>query len=228
MGDYIVRTVGLKKYYRLGENTVKALDGVDFAVKEREFTAIIGKSGSGKSTLLYIAALIEKPTSGTVWYSDNDVTSAGDASLAALRKEKMGFVFQNSLLLDDFSALENVMIPLMNTGVRKKDAQKRASELLGRLGLAERLDHRPFELSGGERQRVAIARSVICEPDIIFADEPTGSLDEESQSLIENLLLSLVHEKGLALLLVTHNEAFASRLEHRYILSHKELRAYEE
>lgn len=224
----VLRLESVCKSFPVAGGELEILKDVNLSLSKGEGASIVGKSGSGKSTLLYIAALIEKPTSGTVWYSDSDVTSAGDASLAALRKEKMGFVFQNSLLLDDFSALENVMIPLMNTGVRKKDAQKRASELLDRLGLAERLDHRPFELSGGERQRVAIARSVICEPDIIFADEPTGSLDEESQILIENLLLSLVHEKGLALLLVTHNETFASRLEHRYILSHKELRAYEE
>ena len=224
----VLRLESVCKSFPVADGDLEILNDVNLTLSKGESASIVGKSGSGKSTLLYIAALIEKPTSGTVWYSDRDVSSASDASLAALRKEKMGFVFQNSLLLEDFSALENVMIPLMNTGVRKKDAHKRAGELLSRLGLAERLDHRPFELSGGERQRVAIARSVICEPDIIFADEPTGSLDEESASMIEDLLFSLVCDNGLSMILVTHNPQFAAKAEHHYMLTHKELMPYEE
>ena len=135
----------------------------------------------------------------------------------------MGFVFQNSLLLDDFSALENVALPLMNAGIQKKEAYKRSTEILSSVGMGERLTHRPAELSGGERQRVAIARALANKPEGIFADEPTGSLDEESAQLIENLLLNEVEERGLALVLVTHNPQFANRCKKRVILSRKEL-----
>ena len=185
--------------------------------------AIVGKSGSGKSTLLYIASLIEAPSSGRIFYDGRDVTGLTGDERAVLRREKMGFVFQNSLLLDDFSALENVMLPLMNSGLAKKKAEVQAEELLARLRLGDRLTHRPFELSGGERQRVAIARALCTKPSVVFADEPTGALDEESQSLVEDLLLDTVRQEGSALLLVTHNLSFARRLDEVCTLSHKEL-----
>lgn len=185
--------------------------------------AIVGKSGSGKSTLLYIASLIEAPSSGRILYDGRDVTGLTGDERAVLRREKMGFVFQNSLLLDDFSALENVMLPLMNSGLAKKKAEVQAEELLARLRLGDRLTHRPFELSGGERQRVAIARALCTKPSVVFADEPTGALDEESQSLVEDLLLDTVRQEGSALLLVTHNLSFARRLDEVRTLSHKEL-----
>lgn len=202
---------------------LEILRSVSFSLERGESLSIVGRSGSGKSTLLYIASLIEKPTSGRVLYSGVDTSSLGERQSAALRREKMGFVFQNSLLLEDFSALENVMIPLLNCGVRKAEAKKRSEEILERIGLEKRLDHRPFELSGGERQRVAIARAIVTRPEIVFADEPTGALDEESQSLVEDMLFSLVRDEGIALLLVTHNSAFASKSDRTMTLVHRGL-----
>lgn len=210
-----------------GGGELEILGGVDFTLEKGESASIVGKSGSGKSTLLYIAALIESPTKGRVYHDCVDVTDLPDSKVARLRRESMGFIFQNSLLLEDFSALENVAFPLLNKGVAKKEAFARAEETLGRLGLSGRGGHRPFELSGGERQRVAIARAIAPRPALIFADEPTGALDEESAALTEDMLLSLVAEEGLSMVLVTHNTAFASRLASRWELSRKELRRVE-
>lgn len=227
MNDVILSLESVSKSFDMpsGGGKLEILRSIDLTVRRGEGLSIVGKSGSGKSTLLYIAALIEKPSSGRVLYSGLDATDMSDAQLATLRRERMGFVFQNSLLLEDFSALENVAMPLLNKGLRPKEAFARAQELLEAFSLGQRSGHRPFELSGGERQRVAIARALSTGPEIIFADEPTGALDEESQSIVEDMLLEQVRERGVALMLVTHNLAFASRLERSLTLCGKELRS---
>ena len=227
MNGEVLRLENICKSFS-GPGGVDVLKDINLTLHKGESISVQGKSGSGKSTLLYIASLIEKPTSGSVFYSGSDVTGFSDSRLSSLRRDKMGFVFQHSLLLEDFSALENAALPLLNRGVKKKDAFEKASVLLAHLGLGERLQHRPAAMSGGERQRTAIARAVITSPDIIFADEPTGSLDEESASMIEDLLFSLVCDNGLSMILVTHNPQFAAKAEHHYMLTHKELMPYVE
>ena len=161
------------------------LDNIDFVLNKGDAIAIQGKSGSGKSTFLSIAALLEPPTLGRVLYHGESCEKLSDKALARLRSNSMGFVFQNSYLLEDFSALENVAFPLLIKGEKKAVAIAKAKDLLAEVGLEERFEHRPSELSGGERQRVAISRAMIAKPEIIFADEPTGALDEESASLID-------------------------------------------
>ncbi len=204
------------------------LENINFSLNAGESVSIQGKSGSGKSTLLSIAALLDLPTSGEVLYHGKRCEKLNDKALSTLRQESMGFVFQNSFLLEDFTALENVAIPLMIKGVSKREAQKEAEALLAELGLSSRFDHRPKELSGGERQRVAISRALIGNGEIIFADEPTGALDEENAALVEEMLLKVAKEKGKALLLVTHNPLFASSCDKSYLLENKSLRLVSE
>ena len=222
----ILRLDGISKSFDSpsGGGSLEILRDINLEIREGESLSITGRCGSGKSTQRYLASLIEKPTQGRVFYDGQDATAWDDRRLATLRRERMGFVFQNSLLLEDFSALENVMLVLLNRGFAKDDARRKAVDMLTAMGLGDRLDHRPMMLSGGERQRVAIARAVCPGPAILFADEPTGSLDEESQSMVEDLLFSLVRERGIALMLVTHDSAFAGRCSRVLTLSHKELR----
>jgi ABC-type antimicrobial peptide transport system, ATPase component len=208
-----------------GTETLRILSSIDFSLQKGESVAVEGKSGSGKSTFLSVAALLSPPTAGEVFYHGRPSSGLSDKELSALRKVTMGFVFQNSCLLEDFSALENVAFPLMVRGVKRKEAYEEAAALLEKMGLGERLSHRPALLSGGERQRVAVSRALIGSPEIIFADEPTGALDEESAAFTEDLLLSAVKERGQSLLLVTHNPSFASKCDKTYILENKVLRA---
>ena len=173
MGDYIVRTVGLKKYYRLGENTVKALDGVDFAVKEREFTAIIGKSGSGKSTLLHMIGGLDTPTAGEVYVDGRKLSDMNREQLAIFRRRKVGFVFQSYNLVPDLNVYENVVLPIELDG--KRIDRRFVREILELLRIDGKAEALPGMLSGGQQQRVAIARAVAAKPGIILADEPTGN-----------------------------------------------------
>ncbi len=207
---------------REGEE-LEILKNINLSIREGESISISGKSGCGKSTLLQLASLIERPTSGKVFVKGKDTSSLKERELTGIRRSVMGFVFQNSLLLEDFNALENVAFPLLNSGKSKKDSFLIAGEMLESLGMKERITHRPSQLSGGERQRVAIARALVAEPEVIFADEPTGALDEDTAANIEELLLSAVRDRNMALVLVTHNPLFAQRCAIRYRLSHKEL-----
>ncbi len=207
---------------REGEE-LEILKNINLSIREGDSISISGKSGCGKSTLLQLASLIEKPTSGKVFVKGKDTSSLKERELTGIRRSVMGFVFQNSLLLEDFNALENVAFPLLNSGKSKKDSFLIAGEMLESLGMKERITHRPSQLSGGERQRVAIARALVAEPEVIFADEPTGALDEDTAANIEELLLSAVRDRNMALVLVTHNPLFAQRCAIRYRLSHKEL-----
>lgn len=207
MGDYIVRTIGLKKYYRLGENTVKALDGVDFAVKEREFTAIIGKSGSGKSTLLHMIGGLDTPTSGEVYVDGRKLSDMNREQLAIFRRRKVGFVFQSYNLVPDLNVYENVVLPVELDG--KRIDRRFVREILELLQVDEKAEALPGMLSGGQQQRVAIARAVAAKPSIILADEPTGNLDTASGHDVMGLLKVAAKQFQQTVVLITHDNDIA-------------------
>jgi putative ABC transport system ATP-binding protein len=197
------------KTYKLDEGVeIQALRGIDLKIKKGEFVAIIGPSGSGKSTLMHIIGILDKPTSGTVTLEDHNVAQLSEERLAALRNKHIGFVFQAFNLLPRTSALENVELPLVYSGVASSERKKKAVEVLGAVGLAERMDHTPSQLSGGQQQKVAIARALINKPSLILADEPTGNLDTKSGSEIIKLLKDL-NKKGNTIVLVTHESEIA-------------------
>ena len=206
-----------------GNDEITILQDLNLSIVQGQSTAIIGKSGSGKSTLLHIAGGLDSPTEGKVICSGTDFATLDDKRRSVLRNRHIGFIFQANLLLEDFSALENVMAPALISGVKAKDCRDRAVELLERLSLADRMDHVPGKLSGGEKQRVAICRALMNRPEVILADEPTGALDEENASEVENLLLDLVREEGRSLLLVTHNQDFAFKCDNVYLLKNRNL-----
>lgn len=211
---YPVELYGICKKYKKAENNNEdliILNNLDLKLENGTSTAIIGKSGSGKSTLLQISGLLDKPTSGKVIIAGKDSNLFSDKELSEMRNRYIGFIFQSNLLLTDFNALENVMIPNLIFSKDMKKAEKKAEELLASVGLSERMKHMPSQLSGGEKQRVAICRALINDPMVIMADEPTGSLDETNASEIEKLLLDICRERGKSLLLVTHNTDFADK-----------------
>ena len=207
MGDYIVRTVGLKKYYRLGENTVKALDGVDFAVKEREFTAIIGKPGSGKSTLLHMIGGLDTPTAGEVYVDGRKLSDMNREQLAVFRRRKVGFVFQSYNLVPDLNVYENVVLPIELDG--KRIDRRFVREILELLQIDGKAEALPGMLSGGQQQRVAIARAVAAKPGIILADEPTGNLDTASGHDVMGLLKVAAKQFQQTVVLITHDNDIA-------------------
>lgn len=184
------------------------LKGIDLRVEKGEIVAIIGKSGAGKTTLLQIIGTLDKPDQGQVFINGADVFALKDKELAQFRNHHIGFIFQFHQLLPEFTALENVMIPAMIAG--EKDAQSRAEKLLGDLGLSERMSHKPNELSGGEKQRVAVARAMMMSPDVILADEPSGSLDESNKKELHKLLLELQDKYNQTIIIVTHDKELAS------------------
>lgn len=188
---------------------LEVLRGVDLNVAKGELVAIMGASGAGKTTLLEILGTLSRPSSGSLLIEGTDVTSLGDRELAAFRGRRIGFVFQAHHLLPEFTALENVMIPALIAGRSTSQARSRATELLTRLGLGDRLGHKPSELSGGEQQRTAIARALINEPAVLLADEPTGNLDSVTKEEIHSLLLELRRELGQTIVIVTHDPALA-------------------
>ncbi|EGR4280207.1 ATP-binding cassette domain-containing protein [Vibrio cholerae] len=198
------------KHYTSGQNVVKALDGVDLTIRHGEFLAILGPSGSGKSTLMNVLGCLDKPTAGRYQLDGHPVDNLSTQQLAAIRNQKIGFVFQSFNLLEYASALDNVALPLVYAGVKAKDRRRRATELLTRVGLADRLDHKPNQLSGGQKQRVAIARALINQPQILLADEPTGALDSKSGAEIEALFNEL-HREGRTIIVVTHDNELAKR-----------------
>lgn len=206
-----------------GGEPIEILDLIDLTLFPATSIAITGKSGSGKSTLLQISAGLLSSEKGEVLFDGKKLNSLNDTQLSRIRSRSMGFIFQSSLLLDDFTALENVIVPAMILGVGEREARQRALHLLESVGLSDRLDHKSDQLSGGERQRVAIARALVNEPLVLFADEPTGSLDERNASLIEDMLFKLVQEKQVALMLITHNTPFASRCDIVYRLHNRKM-----
>ncbi|MCL6449983.1 MAG: ABC transporter ATP-binding protein [Acetobacteraceae bacterium] len=199
---------GASRYYRVGPNTVRAVDGVTLRVRDDEFMAVVGPSGSGKSTLLRLIGGLERPTAGTVNLDGVDIGRASEADLLRLRRHVVGFSFQDLRLLPQLTALENVMVPLMPY-MKRRELERRALELLQGLGLAARAHHRPGELSGGEQQRVALARALVRRPRLLLADEPTGNLDTGNRDALIALLAQL-HAAGLAVVLATHDPAVAA------------------
>ena len=206
----VILTNQLGKVYSAGtEAEVVALHGVNLRIERGEFVAIMGPSGSGKSTLMNLLGCLDTPTSGRCECDGVDVATLDAEQLAQLRRDKIGFVFQFHQLLPEFTALENVMIPALIAKVQKKEAEKKAQELLHYLGLTNRLLHKPNELSGGEKQRVAVARALINNPSIILADEPSGSLDSRNKEELHQLLVTLNRDLGITLLVVTHDTNLA-------------------
>lgn len=218
MEGELIRAEKLVKGFSTAEGRLDILKGIDLTIASSTSVSIIGKSGCGKSTLLSVLASLEKKDGGKIYYSgrDSDLMRAGD--MCMLRRSHIGFIFQNPLLMEDFSAVENVMIPLLLKKESKKEAKKEALEYLDIVKLAERASHRPKELSGGERQRVAIARSLASGAAVVFADEPTGSLDEQSAREVEKLLFDAVRIADRALVMVTHDEEMSRRADIRYAL----------
>jgi putative ABC transport system ATP-binding protein len=211
----IIRCFDLKKYYQVGTQTVKALRSIHLSIYKGEYVAIMGPSGSGKSTLMNIIGCLDTPTGGTYVLNNTDVSQLEDDFLAEIRNKEIGFVFQTFNLMPRYNALENVMLPLIYAGVPKSQREKRALEVLGNVGLTDRVKHKPNELSGGQRQRVAVARALVNNPSIILADEPTGNLDSKTSIDIMNLF-SDIHQMGNTIIIVTHEEDIAQHA-HRII-----------
>jgi putative ABC transport system ATP-binding protein len=210
----VIRLHQICRDYAVGDQIVHALDHVDLDIASGEYISIMGPSGSGKSTLLNILGLLDRPTGGTYELSGKDVATLDDDELAALRQAEIGFIFQSFHLISRMTALENVELPLVLAGRSPRARRERARAMLDSVGLSPRADHRPDQLSGGERQRVAIARSIIMEPRVLLADEPTGNLDSRSGAEIVNIIESL-NTDGLALLVVTHDRELGGRAGRR-------------
>lgn len=207
MEKEIIRVEGLERIYRVGEQQVRALDGVSLTIGKNEYVAIMGPSGSGKSTMMNILGCLDTPSSGSYFLNGKDV-SGMDQELAQVRNKEIGFVFQSFNLLPRYTALENVELPLMYAGCRKGERRFRAAEALRRVGLEDRMDHLPSQLSGGQKQRVALARAIVNNPSIILADEPTGNLDTRTSKEIM-ALFDEIHASGNTIILVTHEEDIA-------------------
>ena len=208
----VIEVNNITKHYLLGTQTVEALRGVSFRIKQGEFLAIMGPSGSGKSTLMNIIGCLDSPTNGTYHLNNKEVSTLEGDELAGIRNKEIGFVFQNFHLLARNSALDNVMLPLKYAGFKKEDQLKKAKDTLSKVGLESRMSHQPSELSGGQQQRVAIARALVNNPSILFADEPTGNLDSQTGHDVMQLFHNL-HQQGQTIILITHESEIASEAE---------------
>jgi lipoprotein-releasing system ATP-binding protein len=213
MSEPVLETRGLKRSFVQGDVTIEVLRCVDLAIGAGEIVALLGPSGSGKSTLLQAVGLLEGGFSGSIRINGREASQLDEADRTGLRRDALGFVYQFHHLLPDFDARENVMLPQLIRGHDAKTAKARAEQLLGVLGLADRLDHRPSKLSGGEQQRVAVARALANKPPLVLADEPTGNLDEHTADAVFAEFLTLVREEGSAGLVATHNERLAKRMD---------------
>jgi lipoprotein-releasing system ATP-binding protein len=209
---------GVRKVFRQGGVELAVLNGIDLALASGEIVALVGPSGAGKSTMLHVAGLLERPDGGAVLIEGRDCGGLSDEHRTLLRRRALGFVYQFHHLLPEFSALENVMLPQMIAGVARRAARDKAAVLLERVGLAERLSHRPARLSGGEQQRVALVRALANDPKILLADEPTGNLDHTTATSVMETLIEIVRASGLAALIATHNLELAGRLDRTLVL----------
>lgn len=208
--DTVITVKNLYKIYHIGDNKVRALNGVDFTIKRGQFCAIVGTSGSGKSTLLNMLAGLEKPTKGEIIIAGEHIETKSENQLVKFRREHIGFIFQSFNLMGTMNAVENVALPLTFQGVSKKERERRARKMVHLVGLDKYWDHRPNQMSGGQQQRVGVARALVVKPEIIFADEPTGNLDSNTSQEIMNLMRSVVKEHNQTLIMVTHDNHLAS------------------
>ena len=215
MNKAVLELKNIQRHFGKGETITNVLKGIDLKINAGEIVALIGPSGSGKSTLLQIAGLLDTPSGGTIFVAGENASKASDKKRTSLRQNYMGFVYQAHLLLPDFSALENVMMPMLLAGVKENEAKERATKLLDMVGLSHRLTHRSGQLSGGEQQRVAIARSLANNPKLLLADEPTGNLDPKTAETVFQMLLDVVRQTGLSALIATHNPELAARMDRR-------------
>ena len=216
MSDAIIRLAGITREYQMGSEVVHALRGVDLEIQRNEYVAIMGPSGSGKSTMMNMLGCLDTPSAGQYWLNGQEVSTMVDDDLARVRNREIGFVFQTFNLLPRASALANVELPLVYAGISSRDRKRRAESALERVGLGDRMDHRPNELSGGQRQRVAIARALVNEPSILLADEPTGNLDSTTSTEIMRVFGTL-HAQGQTVILVTHESDIAAHA-HRVVM----------
>ena len=215
MNDPILTLTGITKAYNTGKpNAVTVLQGTDLTVQKGEVVALVAPSGAGKSTLLHIAGLLDTPDAGQVSIAGRDMTKLSDRKRTAARRNDVGFIYQFHHLLPEFTALENIVLPQLANGVSDADATARAQDLLARVGIAERGDHRPAALSGGEQQRVAFCRALANKPQLLLADEPTGNLDPDTSDRVFDALMELVRGTGLAAVIATHNLDLAARMDH--------------
>jgi putative ABC transport system ATP-binding protein len=208
--ETVIEVKDLYKIYRIGENKVRALNGVSFSINRGEFCAIVGASGSGKSTLLNMLAGLEKPTKGEIVIAGEHIEKKNENQLVKFRREHIGFIFQSFNLMGTMTALENVALPLTFQGMPKRKRMKRAKKMIHLVGLDKYSDHKPNQMSGGQQQRVGVARALVVRPEIIFADEPTGNLDSNTSREIMNLMHSVVREHNQTLIMVTHDNTLAS------------------
>lgn len=214
MSEYTLEVAGITKAYNVGKpNAVTVLQGIDLEVKKGEVVALVAPSGAGKSTLLHIAGLLDTPDTGTVSIAGRDMTKLGDRKRTAVRRDDVGFIYQFHHLLPEFSAIENIVLPQLANGVPQAQATAHAMDLLARVGIAERADHRPAALSGGEQQRVAFCRALANRPTLLLADEPTGNLDPDTSDRVFDALMELVRGTGLAAVIATHNLELAARMD---------------
>lgn len=213
MSDVLLETKALSKHFSEGELRVDVLKGIDFSINKNESVAIIGASGSGKSTLLHLLGGLDVPDQGEIIINGEDISKLNDEKRGEMRNQYLGFIYQFHHLLPEFSALENVAMPLLIRRSNEKEAFDKAKDLLEKVGLAKRVQHRPGELSGGERQRAAIARALVTKPACILADEPTGNLDEKTADQVFNLILELNQSLGTSLIMVTHNLELSKRVD---------------
>ena len=209
---------GVCRHYVMGDNVVKALDGIDLEIQKGEYWAILGRSGSGKSTLLNLLGCLDRPTGGTYILDGVDVSSLDDDALSHVRSKSIGFIFQSFNLIPQLTVLENIEVPLFYQGLNHNDSREQAAAMAARVGLADRLDHRPTELSGGQQQRVAIARALVNDPAIVLADEATGNLDSHTETEILAVMDQL-HELGKTIILVTHNASLTRCAEKVMVLA---------
>lgn len=215
--DAVILTRGIGRDYRMGGEVVRALRGIDVAIRRNEFVAIMGPSGSGKSTFMNLIGCLDSPTAGSYWLNRHRVSDLDEDELARIRNREIGFVFQTFNLLPRATALHNVELPLVYAGMKRRERRAVAEEAMRQIGLAHRMNHRPSELSGGEQQRVAIARALVSQPSILLADEPTGNLDSATSAEIMQLFGDL-HRQGQTIVVVTHEPSIAERTERELYL----------